>query len=53
MSATSPDNQKPERASTDALQQLARLLARQAARDWASALNSTSCKEPCDAEDQT
>ena len=53
VSATSPDNQKPEQASTDALQQLARLLARQAARDWASALNSTSRTEPCDAEDQT
>jgi hypothetical protein len=53
VSASSPDNQEPARASTDALQQLTRLLARQAARDWASALNSTTCTEHCHAEDQT
>jgi hypothetical protein len=53
VSATSHDYQKPERASTDALQQLARLLARQAAQDWASAHISTSSMEPYHAEDQT
>ena len=51
MSATSPDNQKPERASTDALQQLARLLARQAAREVASAQTSPCSKELDHAED--
>ena len=53
MSNTSTANQKPERASTDVLQQLARLLARQAAQDWASAHISTSTTEPNHAEDQT
>jgi len=53
VSVNSPDNQKPERASTDVLQQLARLLARQAAQDWASAHISTSTTEPNHAEDQS
>lgn len=53
MSNTSTANQKPERASMDALQQLARLLARQTAQDWASAHISTSTKEPNHAEDQS
>ena len=51
MSATSPDNQKPDQASPDALQQLARLLARQAARDVTSAQTSPSSTEINHAED--
>jgi hypothetical protein len=39
VSANSPDNQKPERPSTDVLQQLVHLLTRQAAQGWTSAHN--------------
>ena len=53
VSDTSTANQKPERASMNALQQLACLLARQAAQDWASAHISTSTTEPNHAEDQS